>query len=316
MCGRCGRTQHRSCIYQAYYMQYYECPQCQLEQVEPCYQVTQVLLPASLVQTQGNGVGPRSFPYTKELHDKIINTENTVQLRSVRLDKTGFVSRFPRNAQVIVNGGVLYTTDSEGKFSYLTLTGFQPNTNISIQILKQRNDSPFAFAIFVVTPISNDQILANFLQENRELSVEQGRRFIQSLSRTPDLMHINFRLSLNCPLTQQLPSIPVRGQDCKHIQCFDLEAFVLLQELYHSRRWSCPVCGLPMFRPVKDLYYQEIVNKAKESKDTEGVFIRSDGQYELLYRDDFVRKPTKRFRPRSHLATKRAKLKEANHETQ
>ena len=47
-------------------------------------------------------------------------------------------------------------------------------------------------------------------------------------------------VSLKCPITQQAIRLPARGRDCKHIQCFDLENFLIMNSRKAS--WSCPVC--------------------------------------------------------------------------
>jgi len=49
--------------------------------------------------------------------------------------------------------------------------------------------------------------------------------------------------SLVCPLTRERIWAPVRGITCKHLQCFDLEAYLETSSraAFH-RRWHCPVC--------------------------------------------------------------------------
>ena len=53
-------------------------------------------------------------------------------------------------------------------------------------------------------------------------------------------------VSLRCPITYKRISIPARGQECKHLQCFDLESYLRL----HGDRggmWKCPVCQYALF---------------------------------------------------------------------
>lgn len=313
-CQRCSRAQHRGCIFQAFYMHYYECPQCQLEQVDPYQRVLRTLVPAALVQTQGSGVGPRCFTYSQEMHQMIAGDGQTIQIRSVRLDRQGFEQIWPLSCQVIVNGDTIYTASSDisqqHKGTMIAINGLEPGNSISVQVTRQRLDDAYAFGVFLVKSVSSEEVLSALIQENRVLTPDQGREFIQSIA-TSDVNSINFRLSLRCPLTQVLPKLPARGIDCKHVKCFDLEAFVVLQGTSRTKRWQCPICGLGVLRPVIDKYYEEIVQMAKLSHRHKSVDFLSNGNYQLL--DGTPSSTLKRPRPAyPHPSSKRSKLTESN----
>lgn len=48
------------------------------------------------------------------------------------------------------------------------------------------------------------------------------------------------KVSLKCPITFKRITLPARGHDCKHIQCFDLESYLQLN--CERGSWRCPVC--------------------------------------------------------------------------
>jgi hypothetical protein len=50
----------------------------------------------------------------------------------------------------------------------------------------------------------------------------------------------SLKVFLKCPITCKRITLPARGHDCKHIQCFDLEAY--LQMNCERGNWRCPVC--------------------------------------------------------------------------
>lgn len=50
----------------------------------------------------------------------------------------------------------------------------------------------------------------------------------------------SLKVSLKCPITFKRIVLPARGQECKHIQCFDLESY--LQVNSERGTWRCPVC--------------------------------------------------------------------------
>ena len=49
------------------------------------------------------------------------------------------------------------------------------------------------------------------------------------------------KVSLKCPVTFKKIKLPARGAECKHTQCFDLEAY--LQMNCERGMWKCPVCS-------------------------------------------------------------------------
>ncbi|XP_022799633.1 zinc finger MIZ domain-containing protein 1-like [Stylophora pistillata] len=49
------------------------------------------------------------------------------------------------------------------------------------------------------------------------------------------------KVSLKCPITSRRITLPGRGHDCKHIQCFDLESYLKLNSKRES--WKSPVCS-------------------------------------------------------------------------
>lgn len=49
------------------------------------------------------------------------------------------------------------------------------------------------------------------------------------------------RAPLRCPITYRRISIPARGAECQHLQCFDIESY--LQMNCDRSAWKCPVCG-------------------------------------------------------------------------
>jgi len=52
---------------------------------------------------------------------------------------------------------------------------------------------------------------------------------------------------LLCPVTQERLKVPARGRGCRHLRCFELEAYLVAstRAVFH-RRWHCPVCDHPL----------------------------------------------------------------------
>merc|ERR1712194_953881 len=64
-------------------------------------------------------------------------------------------------------------------------------------------------------------------------------------------MGIPLTFSLSCPITLVKLSIPARGRNCDHVQCFDLLTFLSSNSFPSARRWRCVFCE--KFTPVNEL---------------------------------------------------------------
>ena len=54
------------------------------------------------------------------------------------------------------------------------------------------------------------------------------------------LMTTRHRVSLICPITQSLIVVPGKSTNCSHLTCFDLKAFLQMNE--RRLQWTCPIC--------------------------------------------------------------------------
>ena len=84
-------------------------------------------------------------------------------------------------------------------------------------------------------------------------------------------------MSLKCPLSAMRMTLPCRSTLCNHIQCFDAESFLQLQE--QAPQWSCPTCNkqFKFDQLVVDQYVQEILQTT--SKSVEQVTIEPTGDW-------------------------------------
>jgi hypothetical protein len=53
-----------------------------------------------------------------------------------------------------------------------------------------------------------------------------------------------FKLSLICPLSKKRISMPGRGISCTHVECFDIESYVMT--CVTKSNWNCPICNKPV----------------------------------------------------------------------
>lgn len=94
------------------------------------------------------------------------------------------------------------------------------------------------------------------------------------------------RASLKCPLLQARLLLPCRGQECKHLQCFDACAYLRLNESTLRPKWCCPICdkdvdinGLRI-----DLFMADVLAKTPET--CESIEVLGDGSWSAVDSDD------------------------------
>lgn len=95
---------------------------------------------------------------------------------------------------------------------------------------------------------------------------------------------ISNKLKLRCPLSFERVVIPVRGEQCMHLQCFGLGAYLEsnMKMRALNNRWTCPVCG-NVLKP-SDLRVDGFVERVltETPSHIEEVLIMPDGSYRCI----------------------------------
>jgi hypothetical protein len=93
----------------------------------------------------------------------------------------------------------------------------------------------------------------------------------------------NLKVSLLCPLSKIKMKLPGRSSLCKHIQCFDLETYIELNQ--NSYKWKCPICNLfSRFESlIIDNLFMEILSKCT---DVDEIEFTSDAQWSKILTSD------------------------------
>mmetsp|Transcript_72470 Transcript_72470/g.223962 ORF Transcript_72470/g.223962 Transcript_72470/m.223962 type:complete len:351 (-) Transcript_72470:298-1350(-) len=95
---------------------------------------------------------------------------------------------------------------------------------------------------------------------------------------------ISNKLKLRCPLSFERVVIPVRGEQCMHLQCFGLGAYLEsnMKMRALNNRFTCPVCG-NILKP-RDLRVDGYVERvlSETPAHIEEVLIMQDGSYRCI----------------------------------
>ena len=84
----------------------------------------------------------------------------------------------------------------------------------------------------------SDEELIDEVKQRPILSPLKKRNFIRGVE------ELELIVSLLCPLTCLRIKYPVKGEECKHISCFDLGN--ILAYAREMAVWSCPICSKPV----------------------------------------------------------------------
>jgi hypothetical protein len=103
-----------------------------------------------------------------------------------------------------------------------------------------------------------------------ELAKHGVVRFMNS----DEITSSSMKVSLRCPLMLTRISTPVKGRRCSHVQCFDLDYFLLYAR--RSAKFLCPVCNNANAKPA-DLVVSPYIQKALELFTCDEVEISADG---------------------------------------
>ncbi|XP_022240944.1 zinc finger MIZ domain-containing protein 1-like isoform X1 [Limulus polyphemus] len=176
-----------------------------------------------------------------------------LQLKCFHHEDRQMNTNWPASVQVSVNATPVPIDRGENKTSHKPLylkDVCQPGRN-TIQITVTACCCSHLFLLHLVHRPTVRSVLQGLLR-NRLLPAEHCiskiKRNFNSVAATNSTMNgedvveqTAIKVSLKCPITFKRVTLPARGQDCKHIQCFDLESY--LQMNCERGAWRCPVCN-------------------------------------------------------------------------
>lgn len=84
------------------------------------------------------------------------------------------------------------------------------------------------------------KIKRSFAQGHIQSTPQNNEKDSLTMDQQQQQLQQSIKVFLKCPITCKRITLPARGHDCKHIQCFDLEAY--LQINCERGNWRCPVC--------------------------------------------------------------------------
>ncbi|OWA50020.1 hypothetical protein BV898_14551 [Hypsibius exemplaris] len=103
---------------------------------------------------------------------------------------------------------------------------------------------------------SVEDVLAEMTTKRISISLAVARAFRMLTARDDEIEMGPSMLNLVCPLSRKRIDLPVRGIDCRHLDCFDASNYLALNALAKAR-WTCPRCSETV--ALEDLVVDDLV---------------------------------------------------------
>ena len=91
------------------------------------------------------------------------------------------------------------------------------------------------------------------------------------------------KVSLACPLGKMRMKIPARAATCDHLQCFDAQLYLMMNE--KKPKWECPVCQKKNAEPMSlqiDGFFLDLVQSSRLPPDEHEININQDASWTPL----------------------------------
>lgn len=143
-------------------------------------------------------------------------------------------------------------------------------------------DKFHAVSVYLFRKLSVQQLVQQVKKNGMLPSSVTKQMVIDKLTISDDDLEIEtetYKVSLQCPLMKFRLQLPGRSRMCKHVQCFDIESFLMMNE--KKPTWLCPVCDqyIEFDTLIIDSLMVEILEKCK---DAEEVQFGPDGEWSRI----------------------------------
>jgi hypothetical protein len=128
------------------------------------------------------------------------------------------------------------------------------------------NNKSHCVGVYLFRKVSVESLIEN-LKKNCTKEAEVTRKMVREKLQISDsdfeIETNTYKVSLHCPLMKFRLRLPGRSNRCRHVQCFDIESYLMMNE--KKPTWNCPVCDqyVPYDTLIIDGLFLDILAKAK-----------------------------------------------------
>ena len=150
-------------------------------------------------------------------------------------------------------------------------------------------------AIYMVQKLTSDQLMTRLKDKgtrNKEFTQEMIRKKL--VDDGDDIATTDIKVSLACPLGKMRMTAPCRPSTCDHLQCFDANLFIQMNE--RKPTWQCPVCyGPALYQDLYlDGYFLDVINSKELPEEENEIILNQDGTWKPIPREEVSEEDRKR----------------------
>nr|CAD7197362.1 unnamed protein product [Timema douglasi] len=142
----------------------------------------------------------------------------------------------------------------------------------------------YVIAVYLVSKIVSAELLKRMRAKGARQSDYTRGLIKEKLSEDADseIATTSLRVSLVCPLGKMRMVTPCRASTCYHLQCFDANTFLMMNE--RKPTWVCPVCDkpAPFDSLMIDGYFQDVLRSSRLAPDSTEIQLHQDGLWSTL----------------------------------
>ncbi|CAM0950554.1 unnamed protein product [Alopecurus aequalis] len=286
------------------------CDICRIKRADPFWvTIDHPLLPTAIAPSEIEADGSytvqyleKTFPLSRANMEMLQKAEYDIQVWCILLDdQVPFRIHWPLHSDLQVNGihvrvvnrQVTQQLGANGRDDGPVLTEYckeGPN-----KIVLSRSDSRvFSLGVRIAKRRSLQEVLSFVPKE------QDGEKFDYALARLRrcvgggaeadkadsdsdiEVVADTVSVNLRCPMTGSRIKIAGRFKPCVHMGCFDLEAFVELNQ--RSRKWQCPIClkNYSLDSIIIDPYFNRIASLIQSCEDdVSEIDVKPDGSWRV-----------------------------------
>jgi hypothetical protein len=161
--------------------------------------------------------------------------------------------------------------------------------------LSGQQRSTYVMAVEIIESRDEESLMVNLERQRIEANIAKAM-VLNRLSRNSDSDDVivsssTVVLNVFCPMSYSLPTLPVRGRSCRHLECFDYHNY--LNSRPKKREWEpplldsyrCPLCKGDA-RPselIIDGFMVDVLLELRRTNqlDVKNIIVHSDGRWEV-----------------------------------
>uniref|UniRef100_A0ACD6AR01 Uncharacterized protein n=1 Tax=Avena sativa TaxID=4498 RepID=A0ACD6AR01_AVESA len=314
---RCNVWQHVDCVIIHEKIAYgapqelpssFYCEMCRVSRADPFWvTISHPLLPMLLAPSNIAADGSctvqyveKTFPLSRAHRELLQKAEYDIQVWSILLDdKVPFRMHWPLHSDMHVNGihvrvvhrQATQQLGANSRDDGFVLTHYLKEGPNKI-VLSKADSRTFCLGIRIAKRRSLQEVL-NLVPKEHD-----GEKFDDALARVRrcvgggpeadnadsdsdiEVVADSVSVNLRCPMTGSRIKVAGRFKPCVHMGCFDLEAFVELNQ--RSRKWQCPIClkNYSLDNLIVDPYFNRITTLLQTcGDDISEIDVKPDGSW-------------------------------------